>query len=318
MGAEFIQQCKHRGTVFGRTLTIGRQLLFLSPRQIKKLLRTGRPGNGGKQGIGADVAWPFPAFAERLLTAMGATSVDSLDYAAYEGATVLHDLNQPLPEELKDQWDTVIDSGTIEHVFDFPQAMRTYMELVKPGGSLILMTTANNFFGHGFYQFSAELFFRIFTRENGFDLKRIEVGEDEMLVGKLLGGWGYHVNLRGRVREVSDPADVGSRVELVNNHGTVIMVHAIKRESVPLFRSTPMQSDYVATWTRTTNSEKPRADAPSVVSRASLATFAPRRWLLWAYWEVLPRIFGIIYGLLPHGWFGGKHLNNRRFYRPRG
>ncbi|GHV03646.1 hypothetical protein AGMMS50229_03290 [Campylobacterota bacterium] len=43
------------------------------------------------------------------------------------------------------------------------------MELVKTGGHLILGTPIDNYYGHGFYQFSPELFFSLLDRDNGFD-----------------------------------------------------------------------------------------------------------------------------------------------------
>ena len=36
----------------------------------------------------------------------------------------------------------------------------------------VRITPANNFFGHGFYQFTPELFFRIFSAANGFEVER--------------------------------------------------------------------------------------------------------------------------------------------------
>jgi 2-polyprenyl-3-methyl-5-hydroxy-6-metoxy-1,4-benzoquinol methylase len=53
----------------------------------------------------------------------------------------------------------VFDGGTLEHIFDYPTAIKNCMKMVKPGGHLLLTTPANNWFGHGFYQFSPELFY---------------------------------------------------------------------------------------------------------------------------------------------------------------
>ncbi|HTE59068.1 MAG TPA: hypothetical protein VK631_01880, partial [Solirubrobacteraceae bacterium] len=111
---------------------------------------------------------PTPdGFAEPVLHAMGAQRVDSLDISPFEGATVIHDLNQPLGEPPR-RFTAVIDGGSLEHVFNFPVAIRTCMELVEPGGSLVVMVPANNEIGHGFYQFSPELFYRV--AQHGFDV----------------------------------------------------------------------------------------------------------------------------------------------------
>jgi len=66
---------------------------------------------------------------------LGAATVDSLDYSAYEGAALIHDMNLPWPSGSPPrQYDLVHDGGTLEHVFHLPQALSNAMSLVKPGG----------------------------------------------------------------------------------------------------------------------------------------------------------------------------------------
>ena len=62
----------------------------------------------------------------------------------------------------------VVDGGTLEHVFDYPTALRNAMRMVRVGGHLILNAPVNNFPGHGFYQISPELFFRCFHDNSAF------------------------------------------------------------------------------------------------------------------------------------------------------
>ena len=66
-------------------------------------------------------------FAEPLLEYLGAKKCKSIDYSDFEGASIVHDLNNPISNELKGQFDTVIDGGTLEHVFNFPQAIKNCM-----------------------------------------------------------------------------------------------------------------------------------------------------------------------------------------------
>ena len=69
---------------------------------------------------------------------------------------------------LKNKYTLVIDGGCLEHIFNFPVAIKNCMEMLQEGGHFIGITPANNLMGHGFYQFSPELYFRIFSKENGF------------------------------------------------------------------------------------------------------------------------------------------------------
>src|SRR5262249_48946011 len=92
---------------------------------------------------------------------------------------------------------------------------------------------ANNFMGHGFYQFSPELFYRVFSSKNGYAVENMLLCETDR------GAPWYRVE---------DPESLGRRVELVNNKPTYIMVVARRVSDVKIFKTTPQQSDYVSLW----------------------------------------------------------------------
>jgi SAM-dependent methyltransferase len=166
-----------------------------------------------------------------FLQFLGAEEISAMDFSDYEGAAILHDLNKPIGDDLKEKFTFVLDGGTTEHVFNFPTALANAMEMVETGGHLVIITGGNNFLGHGFYQFSPELFYRALSRENGFEVKRLIAAE--------VGGSWY---------EVADPKTIKSRVELINDQPVYLMVLARKIESRPLFTAAPQQSDYVEMW----------------------------------------------------------------------
>jgi hypothetical protein len=178
-------------------------------------------------------------YAEPLLQALGAEQICSVDASAYEGSSIVHDMNRPIPESLRAGFSVVIDAGTLEHIFDFPTAMRNCMELVQPGGHLIIITTTNNFMGHGFYQFSPELFFRVCSPENGYEVERVILSE---------------VDPEASWYRVVDPATAGRRVELVNSRPTYLMLLARRVRAVPVLAVAPQQSDYSALWQDSTRS----------------------------------------------------------------
>ena len=180
-----------------------------------------------------------------FLQYLGAEEISAMDFSDYEGASILHDLNKPVGDELKGKFTFVLDGGTTEHVFNFPTALANAMEMVEPGGHLVIITGGNNFLGHGFYQFSPELFYRALSAENGFEVKRLIAAE--------VGGNWY---------EVADPQNVKSRVELINDQPVYLMVLAQKQASVPLFVNAPQQSDYVEMW-HSENENQQSETAPS-------------------------------------------------------
>src|SRR4051812_42181779 len=96
------------GASFAETVTVGRQNLFLHPRDIRDLTTEFR-----LSGSVTDALQPFGTYADRFLRCGLETSqLEVIDASPYEGATIVHDLNTPLPIELVARFDAVIDGGT--------------------------------------------------------------------------------------------------------------------------------------------------------------------------------------------------------------
>jgi hypothetical protein len=159
--------------------------------------------------------------------------VDSLDYSPFEGAQLVHDLNTPIPAAWQGKYDVVYDGGTLEHVFNFPTALKNSMDLVRVGGRFFSHSCANNLCGHGFYQLSPELFYRTLSPENGFEVERIVI---------------HRVGPYGSWREISDPNAIRARVELITFTPVLMLVQARRIAIKPIFEKPPLQSDYSALW----------------------------------------------------------------------
>ena len=209
---------------YGKVLTLGRQRLNLPKRVLQKNL------NAFKYSADAfELKKRNNGYCEPFLEILGAKQVDSMDVSDYEKATLLHDLNEPIADKYKNSYDTVIDSGTLEHIFNFPTAIKNCMELLQIGGHYIGITPCNNFFGHGFYQFSPELYYRVFSKENGFAVKQMYFFVD---------------NTAASFYSVKDPAEVRERVILNNAFPSFLFVVAEKISNQAIFKTTPQQSDY--------------------------------------------------------------------------
>ena len=260
--AEFYLGARARGVDFTRTLTLGRQRWYLRPYERRRLIAR-HPDVHDTLG-GLRYGEPADAFFTRM---PGVDDLQSLDHSAYEGATLTHDLNLPLPRDLDGQFDAVIDSGTLEHVFNVPIALANCMRLVKRGGSVFISSPANNLCGHGFYQFSPELFFRLFAETNGFKLTRL------FLVTHPFPG--AELSARQTWYEVTDPATSGARTPLMTSTPAFLMLEARRVGDVPLVLVAPQQSDYVARW------QAPHSPNPATASREVLRRLA-RRLPLWA------------------------------------
>lgn len=223
----FLNLSRRRGVSFRSTMMIGRQNYnHLIAEDLSKEF-------GFTSADSLDLL--NHKYIEPLLKRFGAESIESMDNSEYEGASVIHDLNRPVPEHLKGVFSCVLDGGAIEHVFHFPQAIANLMEMTAVHGHLLEITAANNFMGHGFYQFSPELFFRVLSHENGFrvdDLFLCETDRDSPLY------------------RITDPRALHHRLELVNYTPTYLMVIAQRIECKEVLRSFPQQSDYVEVWSK--------------------------------------------------------------------
>jgi hypothetical protein len=101
---------------------------------------------------------------------LGFSVVDAMDISDYEGANIIGDLNDPLlKEKISGSYDLIYDSGTIEHIFDAPTALRTLVHLATIGGAIVHASPANGFMDHGLWQLSPDLF-RTFYRSAGFSI----------------------------------------------------------------------------------------------------------------------------------------------------
>ena len=181
-------------------------------------------------------------YSEPLFRLLGAENIRSMDYSDYEQATILHDLNVPVESSLHGKFSCVIDSGTLEHVFNFPVAIKSCMQMLRKGGHFIGISPANNQMGHGFYQFSPELIYRVFSEENGFRVVKLFLSLEQ--------------NGEMHWYEVPDPKIVKSRIEVINSVPVFIRFIAEKIEDKEIFTHTPVQSDYVSTWDAVTSIKK--------------------------------------------------------------
>ena len=227
---QFLLAAHALGVSFDRTATIGRQRLFVPPSWLRRRLR--RSGFDVDRRDAARLLSESDGFAEPFLRLLGAEDVVSVDASDYEGASRILDLNEPVPADAEGAFTAVVDAGSLEHVFDFPTAVRNCMRMVAANGHFLSVTVANNMAGHGFYQFSPELFFRILARQNGFRVERM------LLTERSSARW----------YEVRDPAEVGGRVQFRTFRPVYLCIVACRVATGPVFATAPRQSDYVSAW----------------------------------------------------------------------
>jgi hypothetical protein len=255
--ATFLRSEVRRGVAPGRLLTLGHQAVYMDGEAYRSLVAS------------LGVKCRDTIFADDIFRGLGAKSMDVMDASSYEGANVLHNLNEPIGRELVEKYDCVFDGGSLEHVFNFPVALKNCLEMVKVGGHFITITPANSQCGHGFYQFSPELFYSALCAANGFSVERL------LFV------------YRGQWFSVKKPADVRERVELITDEPIQLFVCAKKLETKPVFASWPQQSDYTAYWDAQSPGTPQRENAGSFKERVLRSSLFFRN--LQSYWRTYKR-----------------------------
>ncbi|MCX5805039.1 MAG: class I SAM-dependent methyltransferase [Proteobacteria bacterium] len=144
-----------RENYFGNLLTMGRQDVYATSRNLKKW--ASEMDFQLKRDI--DISMKGLITDNDLFLSLGFESIGSMDYNDYEQCTIIHDLNKDVPNELHNKYDLILDSGTSEHIFNFPKVLENYNKMLKVGGRIIHGLPSSNHVDHGFYMFSPTVFY---------------------------------------------------------------------------------------------------------------------------------------------------------------
>jgi hypothetical protein len=204
---------------FGRTLTLGRQQIHVDNNVLR-------------QAVNDSVVEQKMDFCESFLMKwFGAKCVDSADISGFEGASIICDLGKPVPPNLHFRWDTIIDFGTSEHVFEFPTLLENIRNALVYGGQILHVLPANNFCGHGFYQFSPDLFLQVYSEINGYSSTEVFIAE---------------ISEPRKWRRITKRED-GSRLD-VSTKGSAYVVVRSKKSAARTNVYQVYQSDYFEVW----------------------------------------------------------------------
>ena len=102
-----------------------------------------------------DVTKSFKGFSEYLFCDVcGASKCDALDVSDYQGAKLICNLNDPIEQKYYEQYDVIIDAGTLEHLSNIPVAVNNIFSLLSVDGVYYFGNPCNGWVDHGFFQFS--------------------------------------------------------------------------------------------------------------------------------------------------------------------
>jgi len=148
---------------YGKLLTLSRYALMFNEGYFERICQA-----GGWNIINTSNYETGEGFnTEVVFSALGFEQLDSMDYSEYEGANIIHDLNNTnIPKELNGKYDFILDCGTIEHVFHFGNVMENIFKMLKVGGTFIFNQPTFYGLNHGYYNFSPCLYYEYFKANN--------------------------------------------------------------------------------------------------------------------------------------------------------
>ncbi len=133
----------------GKVLFIGRQTVHLNDVTHNSLLsrhnlqnKAITPPEYDRQTRGA--------MGQELITdryfmkSLGIEKVDFLDVTDYEGAEIIHDLGQPVPERFHSSYDFIYNGGCLDNMFNPGIALMNMSMMLRSGGRLLCMESASS------------------------------------------------------------------------------------------------------------------------------------------------------------------------------
>ncbi len=138
-------------------------------------------------------------------------------------------MNKPI-ENLNEKFDTIIDFGTSEHIFNVVENLSNISKFCKNNGIILHSLPANNNCGHGFWQFSPELFFSLYSENNGFS-------DTEIFI--------FNTHNKYEWWKV-EKQKLGERLEISSDAPLYVLVKTIKKSETQ--NKDVQQSDYIERW----------------------------------------------------------------------
>lgn len=208
-------------------LTLGRQGIHIHPHTIDYFLE-----KNGWAHLKNKYHW---GFCEPLFTDIGFETVDSIDNSSYEGASIIHNMNQPIPTQYHNRYDYILDAGTTEHIFNTPQVCENIINALTIGGVYVSIIPNNNLSGHGIYQFSPEFFLSAYSPKYGMEVQ-------ELYLAKV--GSGYDTWIHVNDFNAAENGRNTSRFESTDHVYIIAIIRKVSNDRLNLITNSPNQYSY--------------------------------------------------------------------------
>ncbi len=164
----------------GKVLTLGHQFVYATREEVETLaaiygypLRMAEAEYELSQSV--ELGAKGYISQRTLFQALGFDAVLAMDYSAYEEPEIIHDLNDPEPPQAwRGAFDLIYDGGTLEHIFNVPNALACLHHLTAPGGRIMHLTPSSNHIDHGMYMMCPTMYWDYYSA-NGYGVPTMQV-----------------------------------------------------------------------------------------------------------------------------------------------
>lgn len=177
---KFILKKSKRHNFTGPLLTFGNQDIYATAENIRRWAKEENVSLSEPQTILYSTSGDVPTInkeakeyihAKTFFDFLGIHEDEyyDIDKFPFDKPKIIHDLQYPVENRYHDFFNLIIDSGTLEHIFDVRAVMENIVKMTKTGGYVLQFIPAQNFLNHGFYQFSPTFFYDFYS-QNGFEI----------------------------------------------------------------------------------------------------------------------------------------------------
>lgn len=106
---------------------------------------------------------------KHLLVARNIHNIKAIDIFD-DRADLKYDLNCPVPKFEYEKYRTLLDIGTVEHIFDTRTCFENCLRMISVGGFFVLHTCVKGYFKHGLHVFNPDGLIDLFEL-NGFEIQ---------------------------------------------------------------------------------------------------------------------------------------------------
>lgn len=236
--ARLILKEHKRNPIVGKAAFIGRQTIPLTEAQAIEMIASEGLSINASSSITLDTdtrsAFGKNFISEEtffnLFTSLEITFIDVTDY---EGASVVHDMCEPLPAHLKGKFDFVWNGSCLDNIFDAAAAQRNSCDLLASNGRIMTMEMANSHYG-SYCGFAQGWFFDYYA------INEFQSAEIYSCIFKLNHLW----NGPFEVYTPNSESSSGDTFPLASSEDPVITLAIARRNLKSTTNKSPIQSQY--------------------------------------------------------------------------